>query len=89
MPFWSFSVLFNIGQISGLKFGFTILGLSLCTVLYLFFPSGSRHACRYFAAQLFTGVAAACGVLLYGNYVMLIGCILVGSAGTISYSYHV
>ena len=31
----------------------------------------------------FTGVAAACGGFLYGNYVMLTGGILVGSAGTI------
>ena len=31
----------------------------------------------------FTGVAAACGGFLYDNYVMLIGGILVGSAGTI------
>ena len=78
------SVLFNIGQISGSVWFFTILGLSLFYGIIFVLPIGGADMPVVISLlNSFTGVAAACGGFLYGNYVMLIGGILVGSAGTI------
>lgn len=78
------SVLFNTGQISGSVWFFTILGLSLFYGILFVLPIGGADMPVVISLlNSFTGVAAACGGFLYGNYVMLIGGILVGSAGTI------
>jgi len=72
------------GQISGLSLFYTILGLSVLYGLIFVFPIGGADMPVVISLlNSFTGVAAACGGFLYDNYVMLIGGILVGSAGTI------
>jgi NAD(P) transhydrogenase subunit beta len=67
-PFW-FYVILTLSVFYGLLFVFPIGGADMPVVISLL--------------NSFTGVAAACGGFLYDNYVMLIGGILVGSAGTI------
>ena len=78
------SVLFQTNQISGSMWFFTILGLSLFYGILFVLPIGGADMPVVISLlNSFTGVAAACGGFLYNNYVMLIGGILVGSAGTI------
>ena len=78
------SVLFQMGQISGSAWFFAILGLSLFYGILFVLPIGGADMPVVISLlNSFTGVAAACGGFLYNNYVMLIGGILVGSAGTI------
>lgn len=78
------SVLFAMGQIEGSMWFYIILGLSLIYGLLFVFPIGGADMPVVISLlNSFTGVAAACGGFLYDNYVMLIGGILVGSAGTI------
>ncbi|MBK7799526.1 MAG: NAD(P)(+) transhydrogenase (Re/Si-specific) subunit beta [Saprospiraceae bacterium] len=67
-PFWFYLIL-TLSIFYGLLFVFPIGGADMPVVISLL--------------NSFTGVAAACGGFLYDNYVMLIGGILVGSAGTI------
>ena len=67
-PFWFYLIL-TLSVFYGLLFVFPIGGADMPVVISLL--------------NSFTGVAAACGGFLYDNYVMLIGGILVGSAGTI------
>ena len=63
---------------------YSILGLSVLYGLLFVFPIGGADMPVVISLlNSFTGVAAACGGFLYDNYVMLIGGILVGSAGTI------
>lgn len=62
-------VLFGLALIYGVMFVFPIGGADMPVVISLL--------------NSFTGVAAAFGGFLYGNYVMLTGGILVGSAGTL------
>ncbi|HRD09073.1 MAG TPA: NAD(P)(+) transhydrogenase (Re/Si-specific) subunit beta, partial [Saprospiraceae bacterium] len=77
-------VLFQTNQISGSMWFFTILGLSLFYGILFVLPIGGADMPVVISLlNSFTGVAAACGGFLYNNYVMLIGGILVGSAGTI------
>ncbi|MBP8726529.1 MAG: NAD(P)(+) transhydrogenase (Re/Si-specific) subunit beta [Saprospiraceae bacterium] len=77
------SVLFALGSLDGVWF-YLILGLSLVYGLLFVFPIGGADMPVVISLlNSFTGVAAACGGFLYDNYVMLIGGILVGSAGTI------
>jgi H+-translocating NAD(P) transhydrogenase subunit beta len=52
-------------------------------VLFVFPIGGADMPVVISLLNSFTGVAAACGGFLYGNNVMLIGGILVGSAGTL------
>jgi NAD(P) transhydrogenase subunit beta len=66
--FWFYSVL-GLSVIYGLLFVFPIGGADMPVVISLL--------------NSFTGVAAACGGFLYHNNVMLMGGVLVGSAGTI------
>ncbi|MBK8955509.1 MAG: NAD(P)(+) transhydrogenase (Re/Si-specific) subunit beta [Saprospiraceae bacterium] len=78
------SVLFAVGQLGGDLWFYTILALSLIYGLLFVFPIGGADMPVVISLlNSFTGVAAACGGFLYDNYVMLIGGILVGSAGTI------
>ena len=69
------SVLFYLGVINGTFWFYIILLVSPI--------GGSDMPVVISLLNSFTGVAAACGGFLYNNYVMLIGGILVGSAGTI------
>lgn len=72
------------GQMGGLSLFYAILGLSVLYGLIFVFPIGGADMPVVISLlNSFTGVAAACGGFLYDNYVMLIGGILVGSAGTI------
>lgn len=78
------SVLFQTNEISGSMWFFIILGLSLFYGILFVLPIGGADMPVVISLlNSFTGVAAACGGFLYNNYVMLIGGILVGSAGTI------
>lgn len=78
------SVLFGFGQLTGETWFYVILVLSLLYGLLFVFPIGGADMPVVISLlNSFTGVAAACGGFLYDNYVMLIGGILVGSAGTI------
>ncbi|HRI01480.1 MAG TPA: NAD(P)(+) transhydrogenase (Re/Si-specific) subunit beta [Saprospiraceae bacterium] len=78
------SVLFYTGTVSGPLWFYIILGLSLLYGILFVFPIGGADMPVVISLlNSFTGVAAACGGFLYDNYVMLIGGILVGSAGTI------
>lgn len=72
------------GRLEGNLWFYIILGLSVLYGLIFVFPIGGADMPVVISLlNSFTGVAAACGGFLYGNYVMLIGGILVGSAGTI------
>lgn len=63
---------------------YVVLGLSLLYgVLFVFPIGGADMPVVISLLNSFTGVAAACGGFLYNNMVMLLGGILVGSAGTI------
>jgi NAD(P) transhydrogenase subunit beta len=78
------SVLFYLGIVSGSLWFYIILALSLMYGILFVFPIGGADMPVVISLlNSFTGVAAACGGFLYDNYVMLIGGILVGSAGTI------
>jgi len=68
-PEWSFYAVFILSLLYGVLFVMPIGGADMPVVISLL--------------NSFTGVAAACGGFLYGNNVMLIGGILVGSAGTL------
>ncbi len=76
--------LFYTGIISGSFWFYTILIISLLYgVLFVLPIGGADMPVVISLLNSFTGVAAACGGFLYDNYVMLIGGILVGSAGTL------
>jgi NAD(P) transhydrogenase subunit beta len=78
------SALFIAGTISGAMYFYLVLGLSaLYGVLFVFPIGGADMPVVISLLNSFTGVAAACGGFLYNNQVMLLGGILVGSAGTI------
>ncbi|NOT37196.1 MAG: NAD(P)(+) transhydrogenase (Re/Si-specific) subunit beta [Saprospiraceae bacterium] len=78
------SGLMIFGQVEGNMWFYIILGLSVLYGLIFVFPIGGADMPVVISLlNSFTGVAAACGGFLYDNYVMLIGGILVGSAGTI------
>ncbi len=78
------SILFGLDIISGVHWFYIILALSsLYGFLFVFPIGGADMPVVISLLNSFTGVAAACGGFLYDNYVMLIGGILVGSAGTI------
>jgi NAD(P) transhydrogenase subunit beta len=63
---------------------YAIIGLSIIYGLLFVFPIGGADMPVVISLlNSFTGVAAACGGFLYHNNVMLMGGILVGSAGTI------
>lgn len=73
----------NINADNGLWF-YSIIGLSVVYGLLFVFPIGGADMPVVISLlNSFTGVAAACGGFLYHNNVMLMGGILVGSAGTI------
>ena len=79
-----FSGMMIMGNLEGLSWFYVILGLSVLYGLVFVFPIGGADMPVVISLlNSFTGVAAACGGFLYDNYVMLIGGILVGSAGTI------
>lgn len=78
------SLLYVMGMVEGSIWFYGILILSLLYGLLFVFPIGGADMPVVISLlNSFTGVAAACGGFLYDNYVMLIGGILVGSAGTI------
>ncbi|MCB0277971.1 MAG: NAD(P)(+) transhydrogenase (Re/Si-specific) subunit beta [Calditrichaeota bacterium] len=63
---------------------YILLGACLVYGIFFVMPIGGADMPVVISLlNSFTGVAAACGGFLYGNYVMLTGGILVGSAGTI------
>jgi H+-translocating NAD(P) transhydrogenase subunit beta len=66
---WVFFLVLTLSLLYGVLFVFPIGGADMPVVISLL--------------NSFTGVAAACGGFLYNNQVMLLGGILVGSAGTI------
>lgn len=72
------------GQLSGFEIvvGLAVLSL-IFGVLFVLPIGGADMPVVISLLNSFTGVAAACGGFLYGNMVMLIGGILVGSAGTL------
>ncbi len=78
-------ILFNLSnphQASGLFY--TMFALSLLYGILFVLPIGGADMPVVISLlNSFTGVAAACAGFLYSNMVMLIGGILVGSAGTI------
>ncbi len=78
------SSLLVFGNLGGPTWFYSVLGLSILYGLIFVFPIGGADMPVVISLlNSFTGVAAACGGFLYDNYVMLIGGILVGSAGTI------
>lgn len=78
------SALFIMGSVSGLTFLLVLCALALVYgVLFVMPIGGADMPVVISLLNSFTGVAAACGGFLYDNMVMLIGGILVGSAGTI------
>lgn len=78
------SIMFYMGIVTGDLWFYIILALSLLYGILFVFPIGGADMPVVISLlNSFTGVAAACGGFLYDNYVMLIGGILVGSAGTI------
>ena len=78
------SALFHTNVVTGPFWFYVILILSLMYgVLFVLPIGGADMPVVISLLNSFTGVAAACGGFLYDNYVMLIGGILVGSAGTI------
>lgn len=73
-----------MGTLSGIPWFYIVLALSILYGLIFVLPIGGADMPVVISLlNSFTGVAAACGGFLYGNYVMLIGGILVGSAGTL------
>ncbi len=78
------SILFGVEFLQGMEWFYVILVLSVLYGLLFVFPIGGADMPVVISLlNSFTGIAAACGGFLYDNYVMLIGGILVGSAGTI------
>ncbi len=78
------SGLFIAGTLSAAWIFYLVLGLSaLYGILFVFPIGGADMPVVISLLNSFTGVAAACGGFLYDNQVMLLGGILVGSAGTI------
>lgn len=76
--------LFLGGVLTGPTWFYLTLALSLVYGILFVMPIGGADMPVVISLlNSFTGVAAACGGFLYDNYVMLIGGILVGSAGTI------
>lgn len=76
--------LFIAGTLSGAWVFYLVLALSLLYgVLFVLPIGGADMPVVISLLNSFTGVAAACGGFLYDNQVMLLGGILVGSAGTI------
>ncbi|MFN5876414.1 MAG: NAD(P)(+) transhydrogenase (Re/Si-specific) subunit beta, partial [Ignavibacteria bacterium] len=72
------------GSLSGLPMLYLLVALALLFgVLFVFPIGGADMPVVISLLNSFTGVAAAWGGFLYDNMVMLIGGILVGSAGTI------
>ncbi len=79
-----FSILYATSSLTGNYWFYLILALAFLYGLVFVFPIGGADMPVVISLlNSFTGVAAACGGFLYDNYVMLIGGILVGSAGTI------
>ena len=73
-----------MGSASGVSMLYLLAGMSLLFgVLFVLPIGGADMPVVISLLNSFTGVAAACGGFLYDNMVMLIGGILVGSAGTI------
>ena len=78
------SALMISGSIANTDVFYVILLLAVAYgVLFVFPIGGADMPVVISLLNSFTGVAAACGGFLYGNNVMLIGGILVGSAGTL------
>ena len=78
------SAMFIAGSVSGLTMLLVLCALALAYgVLFVMPIGGADMPVVISLLNSFTGVAAACGGFLYDNMVMLIGGILVGSAGTI------
>ena len=78
------SILFYMGIVTGSMWFYIILIIALLYGILFVLPIGGADMPVVISLlNSFTGVAAACGGFLYDNYVMLIGGILVGSAGTI------
>lgn len=72
------------GNLSGFEMTLLVTGLALVYGILFVLPIGGADMPVVISLlNSFTGVAAACGGFLYDNMVMLIGGILVGSAGTI------
>lgn len=78
------SAMYVMGMMTGVQTLVILAVLSLAYgVLFVMPIGGADMPVVISLLNSFTGVAAACGGFLYGNMVMLIGGILVGSAGTI------
>jgi NAD(P) transhydrogenase subunit beta len=76
----------NLGAAAGgnmLYFYLVIILASIYGLLFVFPIGGADMPVVISLLNSFTGVAAACGGFLYHNNVMLMGGVLVGSAGTI------
>jgi len=75
---------YSSGMASDIPWFYVTLGVSLVYGLLFVFPIGGADMPVVISLlNSFTGVAAACGGFLYDNNVMLMGGVLVGSAGTI------
>ncbi len=78
------ATLYSIGTVAGTTPLLVLCALALAYgVLFVMPIGGADMPVVISLLNSFTGVAAACGGFLYDNMVMLIGGILVGSAGTI------
>ncbi len=73
-----------LGSMSGISTLYILTAMALAFGILFVLPIGGADMPVVISLlNSFTGVAAACGGFLYDNMVMLIGGILVGSAGTI------
>jgi NAD(P) transhydrogenase subunit beta len=73
-----------VGTMSGISTLYILAAMALVFGILFVLPIGGADMPVVISLlNSFTGVAAACGGFLYDNMVMLIGGILVGSAGTI------
>ncbi|MFN4907645.1 MAG: NAD(P)(+) transhydrogenase (Re/Si-specific) subunit beta [Bacteroidota bacterium] len=73
-----------VGSLSGISTLYLLTAMALIFGILFVLPIGGADMPVVISLlNSFTGVAAACGGFLYDNMVMLIGGILVGSAGTI------
>jgi NAD(P) transhydrogenase subunit beta len=78
------AVMFVSGQWRGIEPLLLITALSAAYGILFVFPIGGADMPVVISLlNSFTGIAAACGGFLYSNDVMLMGGVLVGSAGTI------
>ena len=78
------SVMTFRGGDQGMIWFLTTIAISIIYGLFFVFPIGGADMPVVISLlNSFTGVAAACGGFLYHNNVMLMGGVLVGSAGTI------